>query len=237
MDIVLIPGFWLDASAWDGIVPALTAAGHSVHPVTLPGMTPGADLSGIHLEDHVKAVVGAIDAVGDGRPVVLVGHSAGGGLVYNAAGRRPGRVPRIVYVDSGPMAEGHAINPGLDPSVVAFDLPPWDGFGEADLTDLTDELRAAFRARALPQPGNTVREGHHHPEVDPADRRSIPATVITCEFPEAQVRELAGQGHPFFAELGACTEYEVVGLPTGHWPMFTRPADLADTILAAVDRD
>jgi hypothetical protein len=27
MDIILIPGFWLDASSWDDIVPALERAG------------------------------------------------------------------------------------------------------------------------------------------------------------------------------------------------------------------
>jgi pimeloyl-ACP methyl ester carboxylesterase len=29
MDIILIPGLWLDASSWDDIVPVLRRAGHS----------------------------------------------------------------------------------------------------------------------------------------------------------------------------------------------------------------
>jgi hypothetical protein len=28
MDIILIPGFWLDGSSWDAVVPALEDAGH-----------------------------------------------------------------------------------------------------------------------------------------------------------------------------------------------------------------
>ncbi|QAY71254.1 alpha/beta fold hydrolase [Xylanimonas protaetiae] len=236
MDIVLIPGFWLDASAWDDVVPALEAAGHTVHALTLPGLTPGADRSGIHLSDHVDAVVAAIDAVPDDAPVVLVGHSASGGLAYAAAAQRIDRVPRVVYVDSGPMAEGDAVDAGLDPAVVDHELPSWDQFGDEDLVDLTDALREQFRARAVPQPGNTVREAHHY--TGSADeRRTIPGTVIACEYPAEALRALMGQDHPYVRELSLLTDYEIVDLPTGHWPMLTRPAKLAEAILAAVDQD
>lgn len=234
MDIVLIPGFWLDASAWDDVTPTLEAAGHIVHPLTLPGLTRDADRSGIHLSDHVDAVVAAIDAVPDDAPVVLVGHSAGGGLAYAAAGRRPDRIARIVYVDSGPMGEGDAVDAKLDSAVVDHELPAWEDFEDEDLVDLTEELRADFRARAVPHPGHTVREGHHH-EGDPAVRRAIPATVIACEMPSQVLRSLMEQGHPFVRELAACTDYEIVDLSTGHWPMFTRPRDLAQAIVTAVN--
>ncbi|GAB2466177.1 alpha/beta fold hydrolase [Xylanimonas ulmi] len=236
MDIVLIPGFWLDASAWDDVAPPLVAAGHDVHPLTLPGLAPGADRSRVHLEDHIGAVVDAIDDVPGERKVALVGHSAGGGLAYNAAGRRADRVARVVYVDSGPMGEGQAIDSGLDPAVIDHDLPAWDQFEPEDLVDLTQDLRAAMRSRAIPQPAHTVREGHHHPG-DPALRRAIPATVIACEFPADQLRALIAQDHPYVRELGSLDDYEIIDLPTGHWPMLTKPAPLAAAILAAVDRD
>ena len=75
MDIVLIPGLWLDASSWDAVAPALEAAGHRAHALTLPGMdSPDADRSSITLADHVAAVVAAIDAVDPvAGPVVVVG--------------------------------------------------------------------------------------------------------------------------------------------------------------------
>lgn len=38
------------------------------------------------------------------------------------------------------------------------------------------------------------------------------------------------------AELARIRDVEYVDLPTGHWPQFTRPAELAQAILAAVDR-
>ncbi len=235
MDIILVPGFWLDASAWDDVVPVLEAAGHTTHPLTLPGLeSADADRSGVHLKDHVDAVVAAIDAVPGDAPVALAGHSAGGGLVYAASDARPDRVAHVVYVDSGPMADGHAIDADLPADVADHHLPAWDELDEEDLVDLTDELREQFRARALPQPGATVREEHRLSDDD--RRRDVPSTVIACEMPGSLLRNLMEAGHPYVAELSRHRNYEIVDLPTGHWPMFTRPADLGEAIAAAVSR-
>lgn len=59
----------------------------------------------------------------------------------------------------------------------------------------------------------------------------------TCEFPSELLREWIAQGHPYVAELAAMRDVEYVDLPTGHWPQFTKPAELAQAILAAVARD
>ena len=37
-------------------------------------------------------------------------------------------------------------------------------------------------------------------------------------------------------EFTKIRDVEYVDLPTGHWPQFTRPEDLARAILASVDR-
>jgi hypothetical protein len=37
------------------------------------------------------------------------------------------------------------------------------------------------------------------------------------------------------AELRRLRDWEVVELPTGHWPMFTRPRELAEKILEVID--
>jgi hypothetical protein len=67
-------------------------------------------------------------------------------------------------------------------------------------------------------------------------RYDIPATVITSTFPGPMLCELIEGGHPFTAELARVKDFEIVDLPTGHWPQFTRPADLAEAILTAVER-
>jgi hypothetical protein len=38
MDLIPIPGLWLDGSSWERVVPTLERAGHRTHPLTLPGM-------------------------------------------------------------------------------------------------------------------------------------------------------------------------------------------------------
>ncbi|MFF2821849.1 hypothetical protein ACFVRV_02240 [Arthrobacter koreensis] len=64
-------------------------------------------------------------------------------------------------------------------------------------------------------------------------RRNVPTTLVCCSIPGAQMLELARSGHPMFAETAELTDVEVLDLPTGHWPMWSRPADLAEVIAAA----
>lgn len=232
MDIILVPGFWLDASSWSEVTPPLVAAGHRVHPLTLPGLeSVDAPRAGIGLRAHIDAVVAAVDAI-DGQ-VVLVGHSGGGAIIHGVVDSRPDRVARAVYVDSGPLGEGGVINDELPAEGDDVPLPPWDGFEEADLVDLDDERRAAFRARAIPQPRGVAQDQQR---LHDTRRYDVPATVIACEFPSSLLTEWIDAGHPYVAELARINDVEFVDLPTGHWPQFTKPVELGAAILAAVDR-
>lgn len=232
MDIILVPGFWLDASSWSKVTPALVAAGHRVHPLTLPGLE-AVDVSraGIGLRDHIDAVVKTVDSL-DG-PVVLVGHSGGGAIIHGVVDARPDRVARAVYVDSGPVGDGGVINDELPAVGDDVPLPPWDSFDDADLTDLTEELRAEFRARAIPQPRGVAYDQQHLSNVR---RFDVPVTVIACEFPTAALIGWVQSGDLHVAELAQIKHVEYVDLPTGHWPQFTRPVELGAAILTAVDR-
>lgn len=231
MDIILVPGFWLDASSWEEVTPALEAAGHRTHPVTLPGLeSADANRAGIGLHQHIAAVTAVVDAI-EGK-VVLVGHSGGGAIIHGVVDARPNKVERAIYVDSGPLGEGGIINDELPADGDDIPLPPWEGFEDADLVDLDGNLREAFRARAIPQPkGVAYDQQHLHDE----RRYDVPATVIACEFPSSLLQEWIQAGHPFVAELARMRDVEYVDLPTGHWPQFTKPAELAQAILAAVD--
>jgi pimeloyl-ACP methyl ester carboxylesterase len=230
MDIILIPGFWLDGDSWNEVAAPLRDAGHSVHALTLPGLeSRDADRTGITFQDHVDAVTAAIDAID--APVVLVGHSGGGAIAWGAVDARPDRVARVIYVDSGPLAEGGCVNDELPVVDGEVPLPDWSEFEEADLIDLTDELREHFRAIAIPEPLRVTSDPIHL--TDPR-RYDVPATVICCEFTTEQLSKWMEQG--FSSELPLTKDVELVDLPTGHWPQFTKPAELAATILTAVDR-
>lgn len=235
MDIVLIPGLWLDGSSWDDVIPSLQQAGHRTHPLTLPGMeSKDANRSTITLRDHIDAVVAVIDSFdpADG-DVVLVGHSGGGAIAHAAVDARPDRVARVVYVDSVPLGEGGVINDEFPAENGEMPLPDWSGFEEQDLVDLDDELRMRFRDRAIPAPAHVASDPQ---QLFDERRYDVPTTVISSEFPSAVIRELIEQGHPYVAELAKVRNVDYVDLPTGHWPQFTRSQELGRAIVASLDR-
>lgn len=237
MEIVLVPGFWLGADAWNEVTPAIERAGHHPHPLTLPGLeSRDTDRTTIGVRDQVDAIVRGIDEVGDpsARDVVLVGHSGGGPLAYAATSERPERIARTVYVDSWPLGPGQAIAPDMTPVDGQIELLEWDEFEDADLIDLTDEQREEFRRRAVPEPGAVP--GGAIDLVDDPRRLEVPATIISCEFTPADLRSWIDSGSPVVAEVARLERLDVVELPTGHWPMFTRPSELGALLAELADR-
>src|SRR5687767_15187813 len=99
--IILVPGFWLGAWAWDEVAAVLRADGHDVTAITLPGLEPAdADRSTITMADHVSAIVDAVQRADS--PAVLAVHSASGFSGYAASDRVPERTAAMVYVDTAP---------------------------------------------------------------------------------------------------------------------------------------
>ena len=231
MNVVLIPGFWLDASSWAPVSEALAAAGHTPHPVTPLGAGGAADeVAGITLADQAAAVVQLIDGM-DG-PFVVVGHSGGGAVAHAVADARPDRVEQVVYVDSGPLADGGVVNDELPVVDGVVPLPDWGVFEEEELEGLTDEIRAGFRARAVSVPP-LVANG---PQRLHDDRRyQVPVTVITSTMPGHVLRDLMAKDHPYVRELARVRDVTIVELPTGHWPQLSRPDDLAAAVVRAVE--
>lgn len=233
MNIVLIPGLWLDGSSWDQVVPTLEQAGHRAHPLTLPGMeSRDADRSEITLRDHVDAVVQAIDSFdpADGKPV-LIGHSAGGAIAHAAVDARPDRVARVVYVGGFPTGDGDAVADGYAVENGEVPLPDWSDFEDEDLADLDDEARAKFRERAIPSPEHVTRDPQ---QLFDERRHDVPVTVISTEFSSEMLREWIAQALAPVREFTKIRDVEYVDLPTGHWPQFTRPEELGRAILASI---
>jgi pimeloyl-ACP methyl ester carboxylesterase len=232
MDVILIPGFWLDASSWQRVTPLIEAAGHRVHPLTLPGLeSVDADRSGIGLRNHIDAVVRVVDSFDDDAEIVLVGHSGGGAIAHGVADARPLRLTRIVYVDAGPLGDGNPINDELPVVDGEIPLPDWSAFDDADLVDLDDTLRAEFRERSIPEP-----KGVAYDPIELGDERrfDVPITIIACEFPSAALVEWIAADAPFTRELARVTHVDYIDLPTGHWPQFTKPVQLGQTVAAAI---
>ena len=220
--IVLVPGFWLGAWAWDDVVASLRADGHDATALTLPGLeSADDDRSKITFADHVDAICDAVTAAGD--PVVLAVHSGAGAPGYAATDRVPERIAHMVYVDTGP-AKG-PLDPGFEDVELPL-APTWEELGE-DLTGISDQQLETFRARAIPEPGGVLREAH---EFANDARRDIPSTMICTAFTSEQYKAAAEEGHAFIAGLPELRNVTWVDLPTSHWPMWSRPQELAQII-------
>jgi len=230
MHLILVPGFWLGGWSWDRVTPFLTAAGRHVHSPTLPGLgSVHDDRSGIGLAEHVAAVTDLVDSL-DGK-VILVGHSGGGTIIHAAVDQRADRIRRAIYVDSGPTASGAATNTALPADGSDVPLPPWRDFGAVDLRGLNEDMLNFFRDNAVPQPVAVARD----PQVLTNEARfDVPVTIITSTFTRDEVRQAIVDGNPSFMELDKIAHVGITALPTGHWPQFSRPSDLASAILDAL---
>ena len=221
--IVLVPGFWLGAWAWDEVAEALRADGHDVTALTLPGLeSVDADRSSITLADHVDAICEAVTAAG--RPVVLAVHSGAGAPGYAVTDRIPEQIAAMVYVDTGP-AKG-----ALDPDFEGAEVPlpsPEELAANENLDGLTEEHLETFRRRAVPQPSAAVLEAA---ELTNDARFDIPSTVICTGFTSEQYKDAMKEGYSFLAGLPELRNVTWVDLPTSHWPMWSRPQELAAII-------
>jgi pimeloyl-ACP methyl ester carboxylesterase len=221
--IILVPGFWLGAWAWDEVASRLRADGHDVTALTLPGLeSADADRSAVTQADHVAAICDAVRAAG--RPVVLAVHSGSGYAGYAASDRCTDAIAAMVYVDTAP-GKG-----AMDADFADADkpLPSPEELAESENLDgLSEAQLATFRERAVPQPGGTLRE--EVPLTNDA-RLDIPSTVICTAYTAAEYQEYAKQGMGFLAGLLEVRNITYVDLPTSHWPMWSRPAELAQII-------
>ena len=220
--IILVPGFWLGAWAWDEVAAMLRADGHDVTALTLPGMeSVEADRSTITLSDHVDAICEAVKAAG--APVVLAVHSAAGFSGYVASDRVPELIAAMVYVDTAPG------KPPLDPGFDAVEKPlNWeDVAAEENLDGLTQEQLETFRRRAVPVPGGVLREAI---ELTNDARLDLPSTIVATGYSSQEYKDAVKEGYPWLAGLTEVRDITWVDLPTSHWPMWSRPKELAGII-------
>ncbi len=225
---VLVPGAWLGAWAWDVVAADLRRRGHDVRPVTLTGLAEraGEATPETNLTSHIDDVVSVFE-IGDLRDVILVGHSYGGAVITGVAHRIPERIARLVYVAGVVLPDGLSLfdligpeaQAGMEAGAAAAGDPfrlPVIGRAELDLYygahGLEDGLFEVLATQGTPHPIGTYRErlSLGNPAAETIDRTYIRAAAdawssITPDTPG-----------------WAYTEID-----TGHWPMFTKPLELA----------
>ncbi|GGR40938.1 alpha/beta fold hydrolase [Streptomyces roseolus] len=226
---VLVAGARLGSWAWDEVVPHLAAAGHGVHPLTLSGL---AEKRGVPAgqQTHVQDIVDEVERQ-DLREVVLVGHSYSGIPVGQAAERIGDRLAGVVFVDSSVPADGASfVASWPDGGVtvrasIAENEGFWPVAPAAHFEDhgLSDEQIARIVRGSTPHPGATLTE----PAVLERPLGDFPATYVKCTLGDPEPSDDV-------AELLAGEHWRLIEMDTGHWPMFSRPRELAQVLLDTV---
>ncbi len=217
MDIVLIAGLWLRQSVWAEVVDELGRRGHRAVPVALPGVDDGTTTA--TLDDQESAVVTAVDAAE--RPLV-VGHSAACTLAWLAADRRPDAVRGVVQIGGFPAADGETYSDFL-PVVDGFmAFPGWEPFEGPDAADLDAVQREHLASQAVAVPEGVARGTVH---LGDERRYDVPVVLVCPEYTPEQAKAWIDNGD--VPELSQARRLTFVDIDSGHWPMVTRPAELA----------
>ncbi|WP_194420922.1 alpha/beta fold hydrolase [Microbacterium abyssi] len=220
MDVILVPGLWLDGSSWEDVSSRLRDAGHVPHPLTLRGLSARtADRSGVLLADHVSLIANTIDQMGG--PVALVGHAEACGLVHAAVNRRPDRVARAFHVGGLPSADG------------TYVLTGFHADAHRDTTEFAERCArdgslAALRERQRVEDGHGVDSRQR---LTDKRRFDVPVTIVASEYTTDDVRRWMSEDADPARELVRMRDVTLVDLPAGHWPQFERGAELTRVIV------
>jgi pimeloyl-ACP methyl ester carboxylesterase len=236
---VLVGGGWLGGWCWQRVARQLREEGHDAYPVTLTGLGERVHLASLQvdLETHITDVVNLIEFE-DLHDVVLLGHSYAGIVVTGVGDRVPDRISQLVYLDTGILPDGTAIIDTFPAEVRRhierqvdelgdgwrFPMPPKEELATfGSLEGLDDARLELLRSRAVDQPFATFTQPLRLK--NPA-REALPKVGILCSFSLEQVQAIIASGNPVFREM-ASSKWRFIEIPTGHYPMFSRPDDLA----------
>ncbi|MGI0489007.1 alpha/beta fold hydrolase [Pantanalinema rosaneae CENA516] len=233
--IVLIHGASSGAWVWHKVIPLLEQPGHTVIAPDLPGhgkdRTPLADIS---LSTYVDFVCNILEQQPE--PVLLVGHSMGGGIITQVAEYQPDKIKALVYL------AGYLLNNGetvldiiqqdtetllLENAVFAEDQRSVSfrshaakdiGFGDCSDADmaLVQALLSSQAVAPLTTPVNTTAEKFGR----------VPRVYIEC----LQDRAIGLLAQRRLQTALPCEK--VISLDTSHAPFFSAPQALAQHLLA-----
>jgi len=232
---VLIHGASHGGWCWYKVVPLLEKKGHTVIAPDLPShgrdKTP---LSAVSLQAYVDSVCQVLDAQRE--PVILVGHSMGGGIITQVAEYRPAKIKTLVYVTALLLKNGEAMFPVFQQDTESFMLPNVeisadqsvmtfreDALKEGFYADCTDEDVALAKLLLVPQ---ALAPGVVPLQTSEANFGRVPRVYIECRRDRALT--------PSFQKrlYTALPCQQVITMDTSHSPFFSAPGELAAHLMA-----
>jgi pimeloyl-ACP methyl ester carboxylesterase len=227
---VLIHGGCHGAWCWYKVIPALEKLGHTVIAPDLPSHGRDKTLaSAVTLQTYVDVVCHILDAQPE--PVVLVGHSMGGGIITQTAEYRPDKIKTLVYLTALLPADGesmgHVLRRNKESILTSNFVPTADNsatsvrdevivegfYGDCSAEDIT-----LARLLLTPQATAPLKTPL---QTSAANFGRIPRVFIEC---------LQDRAHTLAFQRSAYTTFpgqQVISMDTSHSPFFSAPEELA----------
>ena len=225
---VLVPGAWHVGEAWSGVVRALQARGYPAEAVTLAGHGRSVARKGVRFADSEKILLDTLAR--QDRPTILVGHSAAGVLLQQAAGKTHHKLAGIVFHNAFLVPQGGSLFDALPPDIAqAFraqaaasgdnSLPVNDAFWrQVLLAGVPQEAASAIIAQMVPQPF-----AYYTHRIDASSFAAVTAPKFVLLATDDRSLPI-GAWQGMASLLGASTAIEI---PGGHEALLTHPDAVA----------
>jgi pimeloyl-ACP methyl ester carboxylesterase len=226
---VLVPGAWLGAWSWKKVVPVLEKAGHSAYPVTLTGMGERVHLAtkDVGMETAVQDVLNVIkyNGIDD---FVLVGHSFAGKVAAVVADRAHDKVRKVIYLDAFRPERVRTPQGAFNPAG-EFGPPPPGGYAIPLTREIIDRIGKDVKGPNLEWMMSLATPWPIKLAADPItlsqNYDAVKEAYVFCTLSGDPVDEIvAGK----WGKLEG--PYKII--ETGHWPMVTKPEELAKDLTA-----
>ena len=228
---MLVPGAFAGAWMWRDVVERLARVDIHASPIELP--TYGGDAAGRTFADDVAAVASALD---DAKPTILAAHSYGGAVITAAAAGRQDFLRELVYVAAAAPGSGGSMA-SVSAAAAAAAGQSEGGPGPTMRDDGLMVFGAEIARQALFNDCSDERAQEGLALLQPQSLAGTDATIEVAAWTELPSVYLRGAQDlvpraldPDF--LGQCDE--VIDLPTGHCPQWSRPDLVADLLHARV---
>ena len=228
---ILVPGAWLGAWCWKKVTPQLEKKGHQVYPVTLTGMGDRVHLARpeVGMETGIQDVSNLIKYE-DLDNIILLGHSFAGKIAAAVADRHPDKVREVLYLDSwipekvrtpqGAFSDEFPVQGSVVP------LP--EQLLEVAGKDVQGEHRKWMMSNSTPIPVKYFRDA----VTLMGKFESVKASYIFCTLGDTLSWYLSqSPGKSVDEVLKNLLDGPYRLIETGHWPMITKPEELAKDIL------